>query len=272
MSAAGAVETALSGGRLTEAVALVTARLKASAGDREARLLLAELLCLSGAFERADAQLAILAQQDLERPVALARMRHLVRAAVAREAWFATGAVPSLLAEPTPVQRAALALGLALRDGDAQRVAAALAGAEAMRPALSGTADGRPFDELRDADDRSAWFLEIFTGDGGYLWVDWSRVASLQFTAPPSRPIDLLWRPARMTLHDGTAADIVVPAQYVAADATDAQRLSRETDWSEGAGGAVTGRGQRVWLVGEEALDILSLRHVAFAAAAEPNS
>lgn len=271
MTAAGTVELALSEGRLADAIAAVTVRLKASAIDRDARLLLAELLCLSGAFERAEAQLAILAQQDLERPVAVARMRHLVRAAVAREAWFNTGAVPSLLAEPTAVQRAALALGLALREGDPSRIAAALAGAEATRPNLSGIADGQPFDELRDADDRSAWFLEIFTGDGGYLWVDWSRVAALQFASPPSRPIDLLWRPARMTLHDGTAADIVVPAQYVSPDATDAQRLSQATDWTDGAGGAVTGQGQRVWLIGEDARDILSLSHVAFAApAAEP--
>lgn len=260
------VAAALSAGRLEEAIALVTATLRAAPADPEARLLLAELLCLSGAFERADKQLSVLAEQDDRRPVRIALLRHLVRAATAREAWYVQGAVPALLDQPTAMQRAALELAVAMRVGEAGQIAAALSHAEAIRPALSGTADGAPFDGLREADDRSAWFLEVFSQDGGYLWVDWSRVAALSFAGPPSRPVDLLWREARMVLHDGTEADIVVPAQYVSADATEAQRLARITDWDEGAGGVVTGRGQRVWLVGDEARDLLSLGRLVFAA------
>ncbi len=270
MSASEAVDVALSDGRLTDAIASVTARLRTAAVDKESRLLLSELLCLAGAFDRAEAQLAILAQQDAERPIRIARLRHLVRAAIARTAWYEQGAVPALLSDPTQVQRAALALGLAMREGDVARIEASLAGAEATRPNLAGIADGVPFDELRDVDDRSAWFLEVFTEDGGYLWIDWSRVAGLQFAGAPKRPIDLLWRDARMTLHDGTVADIVVPAQYASEASTDQERLARRTEWQDGPGGAVTGRGQRVWLVGDEARDILSLRTVTFLPAAAP--
>ncbi len=262
-----AIDAALADERLDEAIALVTARLRASPADPDARLLLAELLCLAGEFERADKQLTILAEQDDARPVRIASLRHLLRAATARDAWYLQGAVPALLAAPTPLQRAAMALSVAMRDGGPDAIAAALAEAEALRPVLNGEADGAAFSGLREADDRSAWFLDVFSQDGGYLWVEWSRVATLRFAGPPRRPIDLLWREARLVLHDGTEADIVVPAQYVAADATAAQRLARATDWEEGPGGVVSGRGQRVWLVGDEPRDLLSLGQLVFAAA-----
>ena len=256
----------LDAGRLDDAVERTAAKLRTAPGDHAARTLLAELLCLNGAFERAEAQLAIVAQQDVSRPVAIARMRHLIRAAVGREAWFANGAVPALVAAPTSLQRIAIELALALREGDAARVEGLLGAAEDARPKLSGTADGTAFDDWRDVDDRSAWFLEVFSHDGGYLWVDPTSIAGLKFT-PASRPIDLLWREARMTLHDGRVAEIVVPAQYPGIAADEEQRLARRTDWQEEPGGAWTGTGQRLWLLGDEAHGVLGLGEIAFEAA-----
>ena len=95
-------------GKLADALLETTARLRSSPNDTDARANLAELLCLAGDFERAETQLAILAQQTVDRPVAIARMRHLVRAALARAAWFIDGAVPTLVAEPGTAQQAAL--------------------------------------------------------------------------------------------------------------------------------------------------------------------
>ncbi len=254
-------------GNLSEAVAQATGRVRSAAGDHAARTVLAELLCLEGSFERAEAQLAIVAQQTVDRPVAIARLRHLIRAAVAREAWFLQGAVPALLGAPTPLQRAAIDLALAMRAGEADRVAQLLEQAEAARPHVAGQADGADFDDWRDVDDRCAWFLEVLTHDGGYMWVDPATVAGLRFT-PAARPIDLLWREARMTLHDGRVAEIVVPAQYVAPASAQAHRLAQSTDWQEAPGGACTGSGQRLWLLGEDARGVMELGDIAFAAPA----
>ena len=257
----------LADGHLSEATAALTVRLRTNPADAESRTTLAELLCLAGAFERAEAQLAIVAQQTTDRPVALARMRHLVRAAMAREAWFRDAAVPALLAEPNALQRAAMTLALAVRSGDAAAAAAAFEDAEAARPILSGTADGPvgtlAFDDIRDVDDGSAWFLEILTHDGNYMWTDLSCVEKLTFRKP-DRPIDLLWRETRMVLRDGRVADIVVPAQYVAAESNEAQRLARSTEWQDGPGGTAHGAGQRVILLGDEAHPILELDEVRF--------
>jgi type VI secretion system protein ImpE len=260
--------TLLEAGQLEDAVASVSARLRTHPTDHAARTTLAELLCLSGAFDRAEAQLAVVASQTVDRPVAIARMRHLIRAAVAREAWFAQGAVPALMGEPTPLQRIAIALDMAMRAGEAERTAELLEQAEAARPHLSGLADGTAFDDWRDVDDRSAWFLDVLTHDGGYLWVDPATVAGLRFS-PAARPIDLLWRETRMALHDGRVADVVVPAQYAAAPLSgQAHRLGQVTEWHDLPGGACTGAGQRLWLLGEDARGVLELSEISFAAPA----
>ncbi len=255
----------LDAGHLSAAIETLGARLRAAPTDHGARTLLAELLCLAGAFDRAEAQLGVLAQQTVDRPVAIARLRHLVRAASAREAWFTQGAVPALLGEPTPAQRVAMELAVAMRAGQADRTAELLAQAEALRAKTPGSVDGMAFDDLRDVDDRCAWFLEILTGDGGYMWVDMATVAGLRFQ-PAARPIDLLWREARMALHDGRVADIVIPAQYVSTQPSEAQRLAQVTDWAEGPGGGFSGTGQRLWLAGEEARGVLDLTELTFSA------
>ena len=261
------ISALLEAGQLRAAIERLTGALRSAPTDHASRALLGELLCLAGEFDRAEAQFAVLTQQTVDRPVAIARLRHLIRAAVAREAWFNQGAVPALLSEPTAGQRAAIDLALAMRGGDGATIPPLLEQAEAMRPKLAGTVDGAAFDDFRDVDDRSAWFIEVLTGDGGYLWVDPATVAGLRFT-PASRPIDLLWREARMALHDGRVADIVIPAQYVHPDASEAQRLARETDWQEGPGEAATGRGQRVWLLGENGMSVLDIGEIVFAPAA----
>ncbi len=261
------ISALLEAGQLRPAIERLNGVLRGAPTDHASRANLAELLCLAGEFDRAEAQLATLSQQTVDRPVALARLRHLIRAAVAREAWFNQGAVPALLAEPTPGQRAAIDLALAMRAGDENAIATRLEQAEALRPKLSGQVDGAAFDDFRDVDDRSAWFIEVLTGDGGYLWVDAASVAGLRFT-PAARPIDLLWREARMALHDGRVADIVIPAQYVDPRANEAHRLARQTDWTTGAGSAATGCGQRVWLLGDEGYGLLDIGEITFAPAA----
>ncbi len=263
MNSADAISAMLAEGRLADAMADATARVRSAPGDAGARGTLAELLCLSGAFDRAETQLATLAEQTVDRPVAIARMRHLVRAAVAREAWFRDAAVPALIAEPSPAQRAALALALAVRGGDPVVVAEALDQAETMRPHQGGTVDGVGFDDMRDVDDGSAWFFEILTHDGNYMWADLATIETITFTAP-KRPIDLLWREARLALHDGRVADIVVPAQYVDAGASERHRLALETDWREGPGESFFGVGQRVLLLGEDAKPILEVNEIQF--------
>ena len=245
---------------LSETVSRLAASVRARPGDVSARLALAEALIVSGALDRAETQLAAAAHMDATMPVRIARLRHLVRAEAARRAWYEAGAVPDLAAAPGPAQRAALAIGVELRrGGDAGELAAQAEHAREPRP---GMLDGQPFDDFRDLDDLCANYLEVLTADGGYLWIDWQTVAAIVFT-PPARPLDLLWREARLTLRDGRAADLVTPAQYVSSAPDDADRLARRTTWRD-EGGLVRGAGQRCFLVGDEDRGILAMHELRF--------
>ncbi|BCM86993.1 type VI secretion system accessory protein TagJ [Methylobacterium indicum] len=251
----------LAEGRLDEAVAAAGRGVKARPGDAAARVTLAELLILQGALDRAEAQLQVAAEQAPAEAPALAILRHLLRGAVARVAWYETGAVPDFVDGPTPRQAEAMRLALAVRAGDAEAAGTARAALEAMPPVRARVDDGAA-QEVRDACDLSQAGFEALTLAGRYLWLAPERIESLAFSAP-KRPRDLLWRRAEARLRDGREATFLVLAQYHDPAASEAERLARETAWIAAPGGVVRGRGQRVWLVGDEARDLLTIARIA---------
>jgi type VI secretion system protein ImpE len=107
--------------------------------------------------------------------------------------------------------------------------------------------------------------FEVLTSTGKYFWIPTERVISAAFHAP-TRQRDLIWRRVTMSVADGPEGDVYMPAIYVADEPlTDAQRLGRETDWREAEGGLVRGVGQRVFLAGEEAVDVMTVHTLRFA-------
>ena len=55
-----------------------------------------------------------------------------------------------------------------------------------------------------------------------------------------------------MTLIDGAAASVLLPAVYHGTGKDETLRLGRETEWIEETTGITTGRGQRCYLAGDE--------------------
>jgi type VI secretion system protein ImpE len=254
-------------GRLTDAVAAANAAVRATPADLGARILLAELLLFAGNIERADVILDAAAGVDPSALTVVAEFRQLLRAETARRQLHRDGRVPEFLGEPTESQRETLAALVALRAGDHETAARHAEAAEAVRPRAPGTHDGTAFADFRDADDLCAGFFEVLTTTGKYYWVPTERVMRAEFH-PPRRPRDLAWRRVTMEVQSGPDGEVYVPATYFADGAEiDAQlRLGRATDWREGPG-PVTGIGQRLFLAGEEAVAVMSLGTLTFAAA-----
>ncbi|WP_426956431.1 type VI secretion system accessory protein TagJ [Muricoccus radiodurans] len=255
---------ALRAGDIAAAIAAAQAKVKAAPRDADARWLLAELLLLSGDAERADRMLDAAVLDD-PNPAVL-EFRRLLRAEVVRQQVWAEGRAPNFQGQQaTPAQEAALRAIVALRAGDAAGAAAAAAEAEATRPRAPGTAElvnGKTieFDDIRDADDLIAPGLEILTTAGEHMLVSFERLGSLAFT-PGRRPRDVVWRRAEITLKDGSDGVIFVPALYPrgTGQVSDQLRLGRVTEWEESGEGdqvLVRGMGQRLWLMGEEAVPI----------------
>ena len=259
---AAAISDMLRDGRLSDAVARAAAAVKAAPTVVANRLILAELLVLEGAIDRAEAQLQVANEHAPAEATAITAMRHILRACVAQSAWHAEGAVPDFVDGPTERQSEAMRLALSVRGNDAAAAERARATLEAMPPVLARVDDAASV-EVRDVCDLSQSGFEVLTLAGRYLWLAPERVESIRFS-PPKRPRDLIWRKAETRLKDGRDATFLILAQYYDPQASEAHRLGRETDWIDEPGGTVRGRGQRVWLVGDEARDLLTVERMAF--------
>lgn len=253
-----------SAGSLTEAIAAAVEEVKKAPTDTDKRSFLAELLCIAGDLERADAQLDAVGRMTTAASPGLPLMRQLVRAERARAEFHSAGRLPEMLAKPGASQELALRASIALREGRLGEAQQLLEQAEEARVKPRGVCNGKPFDDLRDCDDLTAGVLEVLTSTGKYYWVPLEKVASLEFEKP-ERPIDLLWRPAALNVQGGPEGRVFVAAIYGShgLPADDAARLGRRTDWIGGDGQPVRGVGLRTLLVGEDALTLLEIESLA---------
>ena len=252
-------------GKLTEAIATVSDGVKRRPADVSQRGLLCELLCFAGELERADRQLDAIGQQEPEAMLGVAMFRHLIRAEQARQQFYGEGRLPELLGLPSPQLKLHLEASILLREGKTVEAAVLLEKAEAARPALAGTCDGKPFDDLRDLDDLTSSFFEVLTSTGKYYWIPMEQVERIEWH-PPERPRDLLWRRASMTVSGGPDGEVFMPALYAGSHghADDLIRLGRSTDWGDERTAPMRGVGQRMFLFGDEARAILELSEITF--------
>ncbi|MBY5931946.1 hypothetical protein KUV51_02940 [Tateyamaria omphalii] len=252
----------LSQDALTEAVDTAVSAVKVAPQDANIRVTLAQLLALSGDLARAETHAKMAQTLDMERAMALSVFRQHLRALDARDAWWANGATPEFPGKPTQADAAAMALQVALRDGDLTQAASCAATLEDIRVPTPACWDGAAVDDLRDVDDRLPHALEALTAGGHYLWIDFARVARLELM-PVAAPFDLLARSARVTLRDGAGADVRLVAIYDGPRGA-TERLGRMTDFSELAPGLVRGHGQRAFLAGDTLVGILDPTEVVF--------
>ena len=256
-----AVARALEADDLAAARQAAAAGVKARPRDADARLLLAEICVLSGDLARAEIHAGLAATSEPARATGLSVFRQHLRGLHARAAWWEEGAVPDLPGGPSALDHHALALNVALRGGDGAAARAALDALEAARGTVPTIWNGEPAEDLRDLDDRLPHALEAVTAGGRYLWIGLDRVAEVAFE-PPRRPVDLALRRARVRLHGGSEADLVICATAPGAS-TDAERLGRETGFAELPSGLVATRGQKALLVGEEMRGLLEAEAIA---------
>ena len=253
-------------GKLAEAIDAANADVRRAPGELGPRILLAELLLFSGNIERADVILDAAGQADPDAAVVVAEFRQLLRAEMARRQFRRDGRVPEFLGEPTPALAAILAAHVALRAGDFSAAADHAAQAETLRPRAAGRRDDTKFDDMRDGCDLHAGFFEVLSTTGKYFWIPTDRVESALFH-PAKRPRDLYWRRATLSVAAGPDGEVYLPAIYGTDDTAQEPglRLGRVTDWIE-TDGLVRGAGQRIFLVGEEAVPMQSLNELEFGA------
>ena len=153
---------------MREACQALTTHLREHPSDTALRTFLFELLCFSGEFTRAEKQLAVLASGSADRETGAIVYYAALHAERTRHELFEKEAFP--------------------------------ADSPASPP---GELNGRPFNELRDADPDIGARLEVFAA-GSYVWLPFEHVDSVEWVrrngcATPCGRLRWFRRPRRFT-------------------------------------------------------------------------
>jgi type VI secretion system protein ImpE len=259
--------SALKEGNLDAALSQAKAAVRGDPGDVESRARLFQLFCLSGEWDRAEAQLdALMTSGPAEAPI-WKQYKMLLRLENQRRETYRTGEVPAIVGDP---QDWMAAFGKAFtlhQTGD-------VAGGQALReqamegvPATAGRVGNAEFDWIMDGDSRLGPMLEAFLPtEADYCWVPFSLLGSLA-VEKPTQVNHFVWVPAHFTWKNGTLLHGFVPTRYIGSETTGepAHALARGTDWVDRGGGVFEGRGQRVLLTADDDFPLLDIREARFA-------
>ncbi len=188
-------------------------------------------------------------------------VRQLIRGEILREQVFAEGRPPELVGELPKAATIQLEVCAALRAGQAAEAAELVEQAASVRVPSPLVFNGKNVDDFRDLDDRIAEVLEVITTTGKYYWVPWASLRQLEFSKP-ERPLDLIWRKAVIDVQNGPEGEVFIPVRYPGPNGEgwdDQLRLGRATSWHGGESSVVTGLGQKMYLVGDEAQSAMDI-------------
>jgi type VI secretion system protein ImpE len=224
-------------GKLNEAIEALSSELRDNPADAQRRTFLFELLCFAGKYDRAEKQLDVLAEGGPDAAMGTLLYRSALHAERTRQEMFKTGNLP--LGSTAPA-------------------------------AISGTLNGKPFENLEDADPRVGARLELYAA-GEYMWVPLQHVASIRIE-PPKLLRDLLWIPAIVRtgpeFKGQELGEVLLPAMTPQSydDPDDNVRLGRVTEWREREDGEHVPAGQRLILADDEDISYLEIRELEISA------
>lgn len=255
----------ISSGQLQQAMEHALLVLRDDPLNAQMRAVYVELLCIAGELEKADAQLDMIVRQHPDFLLGAVNVRQLIRAETARRDFYQGGMTATLFGEPAPMFSALLKLRLAMHEQDSGAAALAAEEMEQLRPQVAMEHQDQLHADIRDLDDSLGGYLELFGTDGKYYLAGFEQIASLKLH-PPKSLLDIIWRRVDISIVDGPQGEAFLPLIYVAnttdTDADPAIRLGRVTDWHEHAARLITGSGQKMVLLGEQAValgDLLEL-------------
>lgn len=254
----------LKAGDLAGTLAILQDSIRAKPEDPKLRVFLFQLLCVTGDWKRAVAQLKLCAQLDASAIPMAQTYREAIICEVFREKVFAGEKDPLIFG--TPQDWVAL-LAQALKahaNGRAEQAASLRDQAFEKAPATRGEMDGQDFEWIADADMRLGPVLEIVI-NGKYFWMPFNVLASLRLEAPEDLR-DTVWTAANLTLHNGGELVGLIPTRYAgtAERGDDAMKLSRSTQWEDVGGGAYAGLGQRLLTTDQAEVSLMDARKLLF--------
>jgi len=223
-------------GKVRDAQLQLAAHLREHPSDVVQRTFLFELLCFSGDYDRAEKQLAVIAQSNPDAQTGAVLYYAALHAEKTRHQVFANQEYS--------------------KDGSLS--------------SPPGTLNGRDFHSLSDADSDIGPRLEVFAA-GSYLWIPFQHLASVEIQ-PPRRLRDTLWTPALVRTgpsFKGTElGEVLIPVIYPFSwkHPDPSVWLGRTTEWCADDEGNQYPEGQKILLLDGEEVPFLEVRSLQFAA------
>ncbi|HSI49060.1 MAG TPA: type VI secretion system accessory protein TagJ [Ideonella sp.] len=257
------IKELVAAGRPREALAQAQQQVRAKPQDAKLRVLLFQLLAITGQWQRASTQLAVCGELDAEALPMVNTYREALKCELVREAVFDGKTTPMLLGQPAEWV-ALLVEALRLQaEGQVQAARAMREQALGQAETVAGSLDGAPFEWICDADSRLGPLLEAVV-NGRYAWVPFSALSKVQIEAP-SDLRDLAWLPAHLCFPNGGETVALIPTRYPRSTTWDDERvwMARRTEWTPlAAPGAeqYAGVGQRVFATDAGEHSLLDVR------------
>lgn len=220
-------------GKVREAVEALTAYMRERPADTEQRTFLFELLCFCGEYARAERQLAVLGAGNPDKE---------------------TGAIVYYAASHAEKTRQDLFEHRKFPSGPAA--------------SLPGTLNGKPFNEISDANPEIGARLEVFAA-GSCVWIPFEHLASVEMDQP-RRLRDTIWAPALVqtgpSFQGKDLGEVLLPAIYPFSWKHEDENvwLGRLTEWGVDEEGREVIAGQKMLIVNGEEFPFLEVRSLKF--------
>jgi type VI secretion system protein ImpE len=230
--------------------------------DPKYRIFLAQLLMVTGDWDRAVTQLEVVGGLDASAMPMVHAYRSAIQCERLRQSVLRGERSPMVFGDPEPWVALVVQALVALGAGRAEQADALRAEAFAAAPASAGSVNGVEFEWIADADSRLGPILEVLL-NGAYYWVPMHRIA-VMVVEPPADLRDLVWLPVQLTWTNGGQVMGLVPTRYAGTEAAEegALKLSRKTEWLPIGSDAYAGRGQRVLATSAEEFPLLTVRQL----------
>ncbi|WP_218964572.1 type VI secretion system accessory protein TagJ [Snodgrassella alvi] len=239
-------------------------QIKLNPTDPVQRWLLFQLLCLQGNWQRALKQLQTCAQMQSGFEQEAHAYRGLIACEMYRQECFAGRKRPGFIQQqPAWVDQLLDAIGQN-QLGDETKADEIRETALGSAEDVSGTAEpGGAFAWIADSDTWLGSTIEVVIG-GIYTWLPFEQIRSIS-SEPPKTILDLLWKPAQLTLDDKSEHHAFLLARCCGSEsAGEALMLCRETIWQEHGRTSVRALGQKTWQTDQGDVGILEITSCTF--------
>jgi type VI secretion system protein ImpE len=250
-------------GKIDEALAAVKDEVRKHPSDANQRVLLFQLLLITGQWDKALTQLNVASDLDARNLLMAQVCRLALMCESLREEVFSGRTTPMVLGQP-PEWLGQLIQALQLdSQGKADEAQRLRDSAFESAPATSGSINGEKFAWLADSDPRLGPVLEAMV-DGKYYWIPFNNIRKIQIEKPADLR-DLVWISAEFTWSNEGKAVGLIPVRYPGSEkqSDSAIRMARKTQWST-EGPIAAGLGQREFATDQSQYALLETREIQF--------